>query len=44
MIDKKYLILVPDGMADYPIKSIGNKTPLMAANTPNMDLLSKKGY
>jgi len=43
MMNKKYLILVPDGMADYPIESIGNKTPLMAANTPNMDLLSEKG-
>lgn len=43
MINKKYLILVPDGMADYPIKSIGNKTPLMVANTPNMDLLAQKG-
>jgi len=43
MRNKKYLILVPDGMADYPITSIGNKTPLMVADTPNMDLLSQKG-
>ena len=30
-------------MADYPIKEFGNKTPLMAANTPHIDELSKKG-
>ena len=29
-------------MADWPIESLGNKTPLMAANTPNIDALAKK--
>ena len=39
----KYIILVGDGMADYPIPEIGNKTPLQAAETPNMDLVAQKG-
>ena len=36
----KYLILVGDGMADYPIDELGGKTPLEVANTPNMDLIA----
>jgi len=39
----KYIIIVPDGMADYPVKKLGNKTPLQAAKKPNMDLLAKNG-
>ena len=39
----KHIIILGDGMADYPIKEFGNKTPLMAANTPNIDELCKKG-
>ena len=39
----KHVILVPDGMADYPIESLDNKTPLEAANTPNMDAVVKRG-
>jgi len=30
-------------MGDLPIKSLGNKTPLEAAQTPNMDALAKNG-
>ena len=30
-------------MGDLPIKSLGNKTPLEAAETPNMDALAKAG-
>ena len=30
-------------MGDLPIKSLGNKTPLEAAETPNMDSLAKAG-
>lgn len=37
----KYVILLCDGMADYPIEKLGNKTPLQAAKTPNMDKLAK---
>ncbi len=39
----KHIIILGDGMADYPIKEFGNKTPLMAANTPYIDELCKKG-
>ncbi len=39
----KYIILVGDGMADYPISELGGKTPLQVANTPNMDLVAKRG-
>ena len=39
----KYAILVGDGMADYPIADLGNKTPLEAAKTPNMDFIARYG-
>ena len=39
----KYLILVGDGMGDYPIADLGGQTPLEAANTPSMDELCSKG-
>ncbi len=39
----KRLTIVIDGVADYSIKSLGNKTPLMVANTPHMDKLAKEG-
>ena len=37
----KYLVVLCDGMADYPVEELGNKTPLEAADTPNMDALAK---
>lgn len=39
----KYIIILGDGMADEPIASLGNKTPLEAADTPAMDMLAAKG-
>lgn len=30
-------------MADYPLEELGQRTPLQAADTPNMDELAKKG-
>lgn len=39
----KYVILLGDGMADWPIDEIGGKTPLEVANKPNMDKLIKSG-
>lgn len=33
----KYVIVLGDGMADYPIESLDGKTPLAYANTPAMD-------
>ncbi len=38
----KYVVVLGDGMADEPIESLGNKTPLEAAVTPVLDELSKK--
>ncbi len=39
----KYIIILGDGMADRPIAKLGNKTPLMAADIPNIDKLAKMG-
>ena len=36
----KYVVLVGDGMADYPLQELGGKTPLQAAQTPNMDRIA----
>lgn len=43
MNDMKFVILVGDGMGDYPIDSLGGKTPLEAAKTPNMDWIAEHG-
>ena len=37
---EKYILLVGDGMADYPLAELGGKTPLEAAHTPNMDRIA----
>ncbi|MBW2066137.1 MAG: cofactor-independent phosphoglycerate mutase [Deltaproteobacteria bacterium] len=37
---RKYVLVVGDGMADYPVEELGGKTPLEAANTPLMDLIA----
>jgi 2,3-bisphosphoglycerate-independent phosphoglycerate mutase len=39
----KLIYVAIDGMGDLPIKSLGDKTPLEAARTPNMDSLAKNG-
>lgn len=39
----KYIILVGDGMADYPLAELGGRTPLEAAATPAMDSLATHG-
>ena len=39
----KYLVLLGDGMADEPLESLGGRTPLEAARTPNMDRLAQEG-
>lgn len=41
MTNKKYLVVLGDGMADEPIESLDGKTPLAYAHTPAMDALSK---
>jgi len=39
----KYIVLLGDGMADYPLQSEGGKTPLEISRTPFMDGLAQKG-
>jgi 2,3-bisphosphoglycerate-independent phosphoglycerate mutase len=39
----KYLILVGDGMGDYPLDKLDGRTPLEAANIPMIDTLCQKG-
>jgi 2,3-bisphosphoglycerate-independent phosphoglycerate mutase len=39
----KYVILLGDGMADYPIADLGGKTPLEYAHTPHMDRIAARG-
>src|SRR5262249_35366550 len=39
----KYAIVVPDGCADEPQASLGNRTPLQAARKPNMDRIAQLG-
>ena len=40
----KYVIFIPDGSSDLPLEEIDGKTPLMVANTPNIDKLAREGY
>ncbi len=39
----KYAVIVPDGLGDWAIPELGNKTPLEAARTPNLDQLAQEG-
>jgi 2,3-bisphosphoglycerate-independent phosphoglycerate mutase len=39
----KYVIIVPDGAADVPLEELDGKTPLEAAETPNLDRISTAG-
>ena len=39
----KYIVMLGDGMADYPNDALGKKTVLEAASTPNMDYLAQNG-
>lgn len=39
----KHIIILGDGMADWPVKSLGGKTLLQAARTPYMDKLARMG-
>jgi len=39
----KYIILVPDGMADVPVDELNGRTCMEAANIPNMDMVARKG-
>jgi 2,3-bisphosphoglycerate-independent phosphoglycerate mutase len=39
----KIVIIQGDGMPDHPVPELGNRTPLEAARTPNMDEIAKRG-
>ena len=39
----KYALLVGDGMADWPVPILNNRTPLECARTPNMDRIVAEG-
>ncbi|MCI5892809.1 MAG: cofactor-independent phosphoglycerate mutase [Clostridiales bacterium] len=39
----KYVVILADGAADTQVEELGGKTPLEAANKPNIDELAKHG-
>jgi len=39
----KFAIVVPDGLADFPLKELGGRTPIEVARVPNMDAISQSG-
>ena len=39
----KHIIILGDGMADWPSASLGSRTLLQVSHTPNMDKLAKMG-
>ena len=40
----KYIVIVPDGAADYPLEELRNKTPLEVARTTNLDFMAQNGF
>ncbi len=40
---KKIILILIDGLGDEPIVALGNRTPLEAAETPNLDFMVKNG-
>src|SRR5262249_56973218 len=43
MAGMKCVVVVGDGLADDPIGSLGGKTPLEVARTPNLDRMASRG-
>ena len=39
----KFVIILGDGMSDFPVAALGGKTPLMVARKPYIDEIAKKG-
>jgi 2,3-bisphosphoglycerate-independent phosphoglycerate mutase len=39
---QKLIFLIADGMGDYPLAELEGKTPLQAADTPNLDYLAPR--
>ena len=42
-MNMKYIVILGDGMADYPMEQLGGRTPLQASYKPHMDYLAKNG-
>jgi 2,3-bisphosphoglycerate-independent phosphoglycerate mutase len=42
-VKRKYAIVIPDGCADEPQPTLGDKTPLQAARKPHMDRIAREG-
>jgi len=42
-VGTKHAILIPDGAADDPLPELGGRTPLEAAETPNLDAVARAG-
>ena len=38
----KSIIIIGDGMADYPLKKLGGRTPLEVAKKPSMDRIAQE--
>ncbi len=43
MNNKKYVVVLCDGMSDYPVESLEGKTPMEYAKKPHMDYLAANG-
>ncbi len=39
----KAILIISDGLGDRPVPELNGKTPLQAANTPNLDRMAKEG-
>lgn len=39
----KHVVLLCDGMADYPLQELGGKTPMSVAHKPQMNRLAQFG-
>jgi len=39
----KYVVILGDGMSDWPVEELNNKTPLQAAKKPNIDFIARNG-
>lgn len=39
----KYLVIIGDGMSDYPVAKLNGRTPLMAAKKPAIDRIAREG-
>jgi len=40
----KYVVIIGDGMADFPLEELNGRTPLMAAEKPCMDMMAREGF